>query len=69
MSIGKYLVNGGVIGSIVGLASTVKKTKHTPNDWRTVLTWVIWASTLAIAIGSVALRDQDRAYEELHKND
>lgn len=65
MSFSKYLLNGGVIGSVMGLFSTVKKTQNSPRDWRTVLTWVIWGCTLAIAIGSVALRDKDKAYQEL----
>ncbi|GAA3596969.1 hypothetical protein GCM10022198_21310 [Klugiella xanthotipulae] len=67
MSISKYILNGGIIGSAVSLVSTIKKTENSPRDWRTILTWVIWGCTLAIAIGSVALRDSDKAYEELHK--
>ncbi|WGD38150.1 hypothetical protein [Lysinibacter sp. HNR] len=67
MSVSKYLINGGVVGSLLSLVSTVKKTQNSPRDWRLILTWIIWGCTLAIAIGSVALRDKDKAYEETHE--
>lgn len=54
----KYLFNGAIIGSIVGAWGVIQTTKNGPRDWRLVLTWISWALTLAIAIGTV--RDEAR---------
>lgn len=49
----KYIFNGSVLGAVFGAWSVIQTTKHGPRDWRLVLSWVAWASTLAVAIGTV----------------
>ena len=49
----KFILNGSIISAIFGGFSTIQATRKGPNDWRTVLMWVSWGATLAIAIGTV----------------
>jgi hypothetical protein len=49
----KYLLNGSIISAVVSGWSTLKATRTGPKDWRIPLSWVAWALTLAIAIGTV----------------
>jgi hypothetical protein len=48
----KFIFNGAVLGALFGAWSAIQTTRHGPRDWRLVLTWVSWALTLVLAIGS-----------------
>lgn len=50
----KYLFSGAVIGAVFSGIGIVRATATGPRDWRLLLTWVAWAASLAIAIGTVA---------------
>ncbi|WP_125100327.1 hypothetical protein [Leucobacter chromiireducens] len=63
MSIGKYLTNPGVLGAAVGAVSTARRTGSMPRDWRRFVVWGVWLATLALAVGSVAMRDKDREFD------
>lgn len=55
----KYLFNGAVIGSLIGGIGVVRSTISGPRDWRLILSWISWAATLAIAIGTVVDHESD----------
>ncbi|WP_449278733.1 hypothetical protein [Leucobacter sp. GX24907] len=63
MSIGKYVTNPGVIGSLFGALTTAKRTGAMRNDWRRYLVWGIWLASLALSVGSVAMQERDEDYE------
>ncbi len=50
----KYLFSGAVITAVFSGIGIVRATVSGPRDWRLLLTWVAWAASLAIAIGTVA---------------
>lgn len=50
----KYLFSGAVIGAALSGIGIVRATLAGPRDWRLLLTWVAWAASLAIAIGTVS---------------
>jgi purine-cytosine permease-like protein len=50
----KYLFSGAVIGAALSGIAIVRATIVGPRDWRLLLTWVAWAASLAIAIGTVS---------------
>lgn len=62
MSIGKYVTNASVIGSLIGAIGTAKQTTSMPKDWRRALVWGVWAAGLALAIAGVARREADDAF-------
>ncbi|MET0976442.1 MAG: hypothetical protein ABWX82_12310 [Leifsonia sp.] len=57
----KYLFNGAIIGSVIGGWAVVQTTRNGPRDWRLVLTWIAWALTLAVAIGTVKEESDEKA--------
>ena len=48
----KFIFNGAVLGAVFGAWSVIQTTRNGPRDWRLVLSWVSWALTLVLAIGS-----------------
>ncbi|MWB98256.1 hypothetical protein [Agromyces seonyuensis] len=50
----KYLFSGAVLSAIFSGIGIVRSTVSGPRDWRLLLTWVAWAASLAVAIGTVA---------------
>ena len=67
MSIGKYLTNAGVLGSIFGAMGASKQAQQMPIDWRRFLIWGVWAAGLALAIASAAKQQEDKEYaKSLH---
>lgn len=56
----KFIFSGSIISAIFGGFSTIQATRKGPRDWRTILMWVSWISTLAIAIGSVVIEANDK---------
>lgn len=63
MSIGKYVTNPGVIGSLFGALTTAKRTGGMRKDWRRYLVWGVWLAGLALSIASVAMQESDEEYE------
>lgn len=59
----KYLFNGAIIGSIFSGVGTLKSTANGPRDWRLVLTWVAWAATLAVAVGTIVIENRQEELE------
>ncbi|MGT2425154.1 hypothetical protein [Amnibacterium kyonggiense] len=49
----KYLMNGAIISSVFSGISAFRQGRRAPSDWRTYLTWIAWALTLAVAIGTI----------------
>ncbi len=65
MSFGKYLVNGAVLGALLSLPNTIRRSKRATSGRSTALLWLVWAGTLVVALGSVALRERERHTAEL----
>lgn len=61
----KYLLNGSIISAVFGAISTIRTTKNNPKDWRTVVVWVSWGCSLALAVGSVIRESDDARMKEL----
>ncbi|MFD1720047.1 hypothetical protein [Amnibacterium endophyticum] len=55
----KYLLNPAIISGMISGVSAIRAGRKGPNDWRTYLTWVAWACTLVVAIGTVRKESQD----------
>ena len=56
----KYLLNPAIIsGLISGISAVRQQRKGGPADWRTYLTWVAWALTFAVAVGTVRKESLD----------
>lgn len=59
----KYLFNGSIIGSVVGAWGVIQTTRNGPRDWRLILTWIAWALTLAVAVGTVKKESEERSLD------
>jgi len=68
VSIGKYVTDFGVIGSLMGAIGTARQTQSMRRDWRRFVVWIVWAAGLVLAISSVSMREQDSAYEASEKD-
>jgi hypothetical protein len=55
----KYLLNGAIISSVLSGVSAFRQSRKGPTDWRTYLTWIAWALTLAVALGTVRIESRD----------
>jgi hypothetical protein len=60
----KYLFNGAVLGAVFGTWSVVQQSRKGPRDWRLVLSWVIWALSLVLAVGTVRQESKELAETE-----
>jgi hypothetical protein len=49
----KFIFSGTVLSAVFGGWSTLQATRRGPRDWRTIVMWVSWGLTLAVAIGTV----------------
>lgn len=49
----KYLLNGALISSLLSGISAFRQGRKNPTDWRTYLTWIAWALTLVVAVGTI----------------
>ena len=49
----KYLFGTGIIGAITSGLALLRGTKDEEITWRTVLAWLSWLITLALAVGSI----------------
>jgi len=59
----KFLFNGSIISAIFGGFTTIQATRKGPRDWRTILMWVAWAATLAVAVGTVIKEANDKDHD------
>ncbi|WP_460569559.1 hypothetical protein [Humibacter soli] len=55
----KYLLNWGVVTTVLGVISVIQTTKNSPRDWRVVLAWASWVLSLAVVITSVHDRSKE----------
>jgi hypothetical protein len=55
----KFIFNSSIISAIFGGFGTIQATRKGPHDWRTILMWVSWLATLAIAVGTVIIQAND----------
>ena len=53
----KFIFNTSVLSSIFGAVGVVQATRKGPRDWRLILMWIGWATSVAIAVGTV-IEDQ-----------
>lgn len=64
VSIGKYVTSPSVLGAMLGAAGTAKRTKAMRKDWRRFLVWGVWLASLALAVAGVAMREEDREFDQ-----
>ncbi|PFG31586.1 hypothetical protein [Paramicrobacterium agarici] len=50
----KYLLNSGVLGSIFSGWGLLQSTRGSKRDWRLLLLWLGWLSSVALSFGAVA---------------
>ncbi|KAB1641145.1 hypothetical protein [Gulosibacter chungangensis] len=58
----KYLLNGALLSAIAGIIPTLKKSQEARSTWTTVLQWVVWGATVALAV--IAIRENAEAARE-----
>lgn len=68
MSLGKYVTNLAVVGSLLGALGAAKQAEQMPRDWRRFLVWGVWAAGLALSIAGVAKQEQDEAFAQSLKD-
>lgn len=56
----RYLFSTGLIAAISAGISLLRGTRQQPVTWRALLSWVSWAITMALAIGSVIDMNRER---------
>ena len=49
----KYLLNGALISAVLGIIPTIKKSKDVRSRSGVVLTWILWAAGVALAVAAV----------------
>ena len=60
----KYIFNASILGALFGGVSALRQTVKGPRTWRTILIWVIWALSVAVAIGEVVdANKEDEEYD------
>jgi len=55
----KYIFNASVLGALFGGVSALRQTVKGPRTWRTILIWVIWALSVAVAVGEVVEQNRE----------
>lgn len=56
----KIIFSGTVLNAVFGGWSTLQATRRGPRDWLTILMWVSWVLTVAVAIGTVKKNAENR---------
>ena len=59
----RFLLNFGVLSSLVGAVGVTKQTISGPRDWRLILMWIAWVIGVALAVGTVI--ENSREADEL----
>ncbi len=49
----KYVFGTGIISAVMGGITLLRSAREEVFTWRTVLAWLSWAITLALAIGTI----------------
>ena len=62
----KFLFNTSVLGAVFGGITALRETIRGPRDWRTILIWIGWGISVALAVSAVK-RANDEA--ELERQD
>lgn len=59
MGLGRYVLNIGIISSVLSVFGVRKQTQRMPRDWRRALVWCGWLLGLISAVSSVRYQDTD----------
>jgi hypothetical protein len=59
----KYIFNTAMLGVLFGGVSAARQTIKGPRNWRTILVWIGWGISVAIAVGEI--QEQAREQAEL----
>jgi len=56
----RYLFSTGLVAAISAGVSLLRRTRAEPVTWRSVLSWVSWGITMALAVGAVVDMNRER---------
>jgi hypothetical protein len=57
----KYIFNTAMLGVLFGGVSAARQTIKGPRNWRTILMWIGWGISVAIAIGEIQEEAREQA--------
>jgi hypothetical protein len=57
----KYIFNTAMIGVLFGGVSAARQTIKGPRNWRTILMWIGWGISVAIAVGEIQEAEREKA--------
>jgi hypothetical protein len=60
----KYIFNTALLGVLFGGISLTRQTIKNPRNWRTILMWIGWAISVAVAIGEIREEAREEAAHE-----
>lgn len=60
----KFILNPAVVSAVFSGFGIVQQTRKGPRDWKLVLTWVTWVSSVAIAVGTVIEQAREHELDE-----
>ncbi|MGO1545351.1 MAG: hypothetical protein ACTHXA_13540 [Gulosibacter sp.] len=58
----KYLLNGALISAVFSIVPTMKRAQEARSPWTTVMQFVLWGATVALAV--LAVRENAEAVRE-----
>lgn len=60
----KFITSGAMLSSVMGFFTTLRQTSTQRRRWKTVLMWISWGLSVAIAVAAVLdERDEEREKE------
>jgi len=65
----KFLFNTSVLGALFGGITALRETIRGPRDWRTVLIWIGWGISVALAVGAVLRANEEAEQARLEDAD
>ena len=65
----KFLFNTSILGAIFGGITALRETIRGPRDWRTVLIWIGWGISVALAVGAVMRSNEEAEQARLEDAD
>jgi len=65
----KFLFNTSVLGVLFGGITALRETIRGPRDWRTVLIWIGWGISVALAVGAVLRANEEAEQARLEDAD
>jgi hypothetical protein len=57
----KYIFNTAMFGVLFGGVSAARQTIKGPRNWRTILMWIGWGISVAIAVGEIQEEAREQA--------